>query len=176
MRKSSLLLIVFYLVSFTVAAKSIQESLAENGFVTPNKAVLAINFELNNLDGLKKQLTDYRGKVVFLNFWATWCGPCRIEMPSMEKVYKKFKEDGLVVLAVNLGESSTIVREFMEEYNLSFPVLMDKDNSVAALYGVRSIPTTYLIDREGNILGMAVGAREWNSLTYRKLFREILKQ
>ena len=176
MRKSLLFLLIIFLISYTVSAKSLQESMTENGLAIPKKPTSSINFELENLNGLKEQLTDYKGKVVFLNFWATWCGPCRIEMPSMERLYTEFKEDGLVILAVNLGESSAIAGEFMKSNNLSFPVLLDEDQTVAAIYGVRSIPTTYLIDRDGNILGMAVGAREWDSLSFRKLFKEILKQ
>jgi thiol-disulfide isomerase/thioredoxin len=176
MKKSFLFLLIIFLISYTVSAKSLQESMAENGLAIPKKTTSSINFELENLDGLKEQLTDYRGKVVFLNFWATWCGPCRIEMPSMERIYNEFQDDGMVILAVNLGESSAIAGEFMKSNNLSFPVLLDKDQTVATIYGVRSIPTSYLIDRDGNIMAMAVGAREWDSLSFRKLFREILKQ
>lgn len=175
MKKTTLILIIIISLSVAVSAGTIQERLTENGFAISKKIVQSINFKLENIQGIEEELTDYRGKVVFLNFWATWCGPCRYEMPSMEKLYNEFKGDGLEILAINLGEKAPVIKEFMEEYNLSFPVLLDKDNSVAMNYGVRSIPTTYLIDRDGNILGMAVGAREWDSNALRELFREILK-
>lgn len=175
MNKRALILLVFISVSVVASAGTIQEMLTDNGFALSKKIVPSINFKLENLNGIEVELSDYHGKVVFLNFWATWCGPCRYEMPSMEKLYNEFKEAGLEILAINLGETAPVVKEFMEEYNLSFPALLDKDNSVAQVYGVRSIPTTYLIDRDGHILGMAVGAREWDSNALRKLFREILK-
>lgn len=175
MKKTILILIIIISLSVAVSAGTIQERLTENGFAISDKIVQSINFKLENIHGIEEELTDYRGKVVFLNFWATWCGPCRYEMPSMEKLHNEFKGDGLEILAINLGETVPLVKEFLEEYNLSFTVLMDKDNSVAQVYGVRSIPTTYLIDRDGDILGMAVGAREWDSNALRELFREILK-
>lgn len=175
MNKRALILLVFISVSVVASAGTIQEMLTDNGFALSKKIVPSINFKLENLNGIEVELSDYHGKVVFLNFWATWCGPCRYEMPSMEKLYNEFEEAGLEILAINLGETAPVVKEFMEEYNLSFPALLDKDNSVAQVYGVRSIPTTYLIDRDGHILGMAVGAREWDSNALRKLFREILK-
>jgi thiol-disulfide isomerase/thioredoxin len=176
MRKIFLFLaLLFILLSYNISAKTLKESLSENGFAIPKKTVQLINFELKNLDGLTKQLTDYKGKVVLLNFWATWCGPCRIEMPSMDKLYKEFEKDGFELLAVNIGESSEIAGKFMKSNNLSFPVLLDEDQSVAASYGIRSIPTSFLIDKDGNILGMAVGAREWDSSSFRILFTELLK-
>ena len=175
MKKRTLILFIIISLSVTVSAGTIQERLTDNGFLVSNKIVPSINFKLENINGIEEELTDYRGKVVFLNFWATWCGPCRYEMPSMEKLYNEFKGDGLEILAINLGETAPVIKEFIEEYNLSFPVLLDKDNSVAMIYGARSIPTTYLIGRDGKILGMAVGAREWDSNALRALFREILK-
>ncbi len=175
MKKIILILLIIISLSTAISAATIQEKMAENGFSTADKTVPSINFKLENIEGIEKELTDYRGKVVFLNFWATWCGPCRYEMPSMEKLYKEFKDDGLEILAINLGESAPDVGEFMEEYKLSFPALLDTDRSVSLKYGVRSIPTTYLIGRDGNILGMAVGAREWDSDAIKQLFREILE-
>ena len=175
MKKINLVLVIIISISTAISAATIQEKLTENGFATADKTVPSINFKLENIEGTEKELTDYRGKVVFLNFWATWCGPCRYEMPSMEKLYKEFKNDGLEILAINLGESAPDVGEFMEEYKLSFPALLDTDRSISLKYGVRSIPTTYLIGRDGNILGMVVGAREWDSDAIKQLFREILE-
>ncbi len=176
-KRSLVLFIIIFTFSVNIFADTgtIKELLAQNGFSVPKKTVSSINFKLANLNGVEKELADYKGKIVFLNFWASWCGPCRSEMSSMETLYNEFREKGLVILAINLGENPAIVKKFKKDNNLSFPVLMDKDHSASALYGVRSIPTTYLIDRSGNILGMTVGSREWNSPVFRSLFREILK-
>ena len=123
----------------------------------------APDFSLKNLKGEVVNLENLKGKVVFLNFWATWCPPCRDEMPSMEKLYTKFKDKDFIMLAVNLREKPKTVRSFKEEYRLNFPILLDTDGSVSYLYGVRSIPATFLIDREGHLIGRAIGARDWAS-------------
>jgi thiol-disulfide isomerase/thioredoxin len=108
-------------------------------------------------------LSAFRGKVVFLNFWATWCGPCRSEMPSMEALYNRFKESGLEILAVNSGEDQEEVLSFMKSNGLSFPALLDVDGKVSGAYGIQAIPTTFLIDREGNIILRMVGSLDWNT-------------
>ena len=108
-------------------------------------------------------LSELRGKVVFLNFWATWCGPCRDEMPSIEALHTKYKDKGLEVLGVNSGERAEEVLAFMRSYNLSFPTVLDRDGTVGRAYGIQAIPTTYLIDREGNIVMRLVGSIDWNT-------------
>ncbi|HDZ49746.1 MAG TPA: TlpA family protein disulfide reductase [Candidatus Aerophobetes bacterium] len=121
----------------------------------------APDFTLKNLEGFSVSLKDFAGKVVFLNFWATWCGPCRDEMPSMEKLWQRFKEEAFVILAVDLREEKEEVNSFMKDYGLTFPVLLDSRGEVGSMFGVRAIPTTYLIDSEGRIVGKALGARDW---------------
>lgn len=123
--------------------------------------VKAQNFILKNLSGNEVSLKDYRGQIILINFWATWCLPCRIEMPSMEKLYAKYKKDGFTILAIDLQEDADDVKAFKEEYKLNFPILLDSDGSVAQFYGVISIPTTYLVDRDGYLIGVAIGARNW---------------
>lgn len=145
------------------------------GFDTPTEALPSIDFELANLQGLNEKLSDYKGQVVFLNFWATWCGPCRSEMPAMEEVYRELKDDGFVILAVDLAEETQTVQDFVDDYGLTFPVLLDQTGQVGGMYDARSIPTTYLVDRDGNILGRAIGARPWEDDAYMDLFRDILK-
>ncbi|MBC8550722.1 MAG: TlpA family protein disulfide reductase [Candidatus Brocadiales bacterium] len=175
------LIITFTMVTLlmlgTVSAVSIEtlnEKFMAQGFSIPKTTLASIDFELKNIEGKMENLSDYKGKVVFLNFWATWCGPCRLEMPSMQKLYDEFKDDGLEIVAVNLGERQKTVVKYLEENKLTFPVLLDETNMVAGIYGARSIPTTYIIDREGNILSMTVGTREWYSEESRALFSEIL--
>ena len=141
------------------------------------KPVPAPGFTLNTLDGRKVSLKDFKGKVVFLNFWATWCPPCIVEMPSMEALHKKFKDKGLVVMAVNSEENMNKVGKFIKKKNYTFLVLLDEDGSVANdSYRAIGFPTTYLIDKLGNVVGKAEGAREWDSQESVKLIEEILKR
>jgi thiol-disulfide isomerase/thioredoxin len=118
----------------------------------------APDFELYDLDGDVHQLSDYKGTPVFLNFWATWCGPCRGEMPHLEEVYEEWKDNDLTFFAVNIGESSTDVVSFLEYYGFNMPVLLDSAKTVSRKYGVSGIPTTYFIDEDGIIQNKVVGA------------------
>ena len=115
--------------------------------------------------GLAKNMSlgELQGKVVFLNFWATWCGPCRVEMPSMEALYQKYKDRGFEILAVNSGERYPEVLAFMKENNFTFPTVLDTNNAVNRQYGIRAIPTSYLIDRDGKIIMTLVGSIDWNT-------------
>ncbi len=97
-----------------------------------------------------------------LNFWATWCGPCIEEMPSMEKLHQQFKDRGLVVLAVAAGEKPQDVKDFMREYQLTFLALVDSNEEVVGAYNVRSIPLTYFINPKGEVVGKIFGARQWD--------------
>ena len=110
-----------------------------------------------------QKLSDLKGKVVFLNFWATWCGPCRIEMPSMENLYSRYRDRGLEMLAVNCMEKEQDVLAFMKENKFSFPVVLDNEGKAGNTYGIQAIPTTFLIDREGNIIIRLVGSIEWDT-------------
>ncbi len=127
-------------------------------------------------DGNTIRLEDFRGKVVFLNFWATWCIPCRLEMPAMERLYQEFKGRGLVVLAVNVQEGPQAVRAFLREHKLTFPVVLDPKGAAAMTYLVHGLPATYLIDRKLRIVGRAFGAREWDSKDGRAYIRALLEE
>ena len=118
----------------------------------------APDFELYDLDGDVHKLSEYKGSPVFLNFWATWCGPCRGEMPHLEDVYEEWKDDGLTFFAVNIGESSTDVISFLDYFGFTMPVLLDSAKTVSRRYGVSGIPTTYFIDEDGIIQNKVVGA------------------
>jgi len=121
------------------------------------------DFTLPLLGGANASLSSYKGKIVILNFWATWCPPCRAEMPSMEKLYQRFKNQGLEILAVDLGESAVTVRRFIQNNRYTFPVMLDTDNRIGSLYGIQAIPTTFIIDREGKIIARVIGSIEWDS-------------
>jgi thiol-disulfide isomerase/thioredoxin len=113
--------------------------------------------------GETQKLSELKGKVVFLNFWATWCGPCRAEMPSMEAIYNRYKEKGLEILAVNCQERQPEVLAYKEDNNFSFPILLDGDGKVSGAYGIQAIPTTFLLDREGRIILRLVGSINWDT-------------
>lgn len=134
----------------------------------------AEDFTLKTLKGGTMSLKDYRGRLIFLNFWATWCGPCRAEMPSMQRLWEEFKEEDFVILAINIQEESKLVSSFMNERGLSFPVLLDEKGKVARSYGIRGIPTTFFLNPEGQIIGKAVGARDWASKESFQLIEELL--
>jgi thiol-disulfide isomerase/thioredoxin len=156
-------------------AESLMQGLRGQGVGTAPKPLDPIEFELQDLKGKYIKLSGLKGKVVFLNFWATWCGPCRTEMPSMQRLYEQFKDQGLEILAVDLQEDKTRVQSFVKELGLTFTVLLDTKGTVGAQYTARAIPTTYLLDRQGFVFARTVGAREWDTPEMLELFRHILK-
>lgn len=151
---------------FTVFPPSVQAKdhyASTIGVIKVEPPMEAPEFSLPDLEGKQVALKDFRGSVVFLNVWASWCPACRAEMPSMERLYQRLKDRGFTILAVNLRENPATVRAFMEQFRLTFPALLDRRGKVASLYGVWSIPTTVLIDPDGNIVGRAIGGRDWSS-------------
>jgi peroxiredoxin len=124
----------------------------------------APNFSLEDLKGKKLELRNFKGKVVFLNFWATWCGPCKEEMPSIEALYQQFKEKDFVFLTISVDyEGKKPVKEFIEKQRYTFPVLLDPKCETLDLYKVTRIPTTFIIDKNRKIIGKATGPRDWKS-------------
>lgn len=174
--KKFIFVISIVFISVTGYAESIQDKLLKLGISVTDKKTESIDFELEDMNGNLRTLSSYRGKLVFLNFWATWCGPCRIEMPSMQRLYNELNNDGFEIIAVDLMEDKKVVKKFLDQNNLTFPVLLDKKGNVGALYGVRSIPTTYLIDKDGYIIARQIGAREWDTQEIQSVFRDILQK
>ncbi len=131
---------------------------------------LAPDFTLQFADGTKTQLSDWQGQPVVLNFWATWCAPCREEMPEFVAAYDRYQGDGLVVVGINAQESASQAAEFMGEFDMAFPVALDVRGDVQQLYNVRGLPTTVFIDREGRIV------ERWAGLLRASALEELLAE
>ncbi|HHW30760.1 MAG TPA: TlpA family protein disulfide reductase [Clostridiaceae bacterium] len=144
---------------------------------TKKDAPLAPDFTIEDMEGNKVSLSDFRGKYVFMNFWATWCGYCVQEMPDLDKAYKEMEKEGdAVIIAVNVQEELETVKKFIEEGNLSMPVLMDYKGEASRLYGIHvsGIPVTYVIDREGALYGRIIGATDYDTIM--GVLEEIMKE
>jgi peroxiredoxin len=146
------------------------QSRSRTGFAAPD-------FALPDLHGRTRRLSEFRGKVVFLNVWTTWCPPCRMEMPSMEALYRQFRDQDFVVLAVNADENGAeAARPFVAEFGLTFPVLLDPEGRVSTRYGVTGYPETFIIDRDGHVVKHTIGPAEWQSAQMVDYFRELLER
>ncbi|HUF43580.1 MAG TPA: redoxin domain-containing protein [Verrucomicrobiae bacterium] len=156
-------------------AKSRQDLLKTIGL---NRPVItqAADFSLHEASGGFSSLAQYRGALVLLNFWATWCPPCREEMPSMERLNRTFGGQGLAVVAINQRENAALVSRFMKTHSLNFPAPLDMDGRVAASYRVYGIPVTYLIDNNGRAIGMKSGAHDWALPAVIDAFRKLIAE
>ena len=148
---------------------------SENLAFAKTPGSLAPDFTLPDLDGKNVTLSKFRGKVVLLNFWNTWCGPCRAEMPSLNNLYLELKDKGLVVLSISIDTSEEPVRAFISERKLVFPVLMDKKQKVySKKYFLYGLPVTFLIDKKGIIVEKFIGERDWSSQEMKEKIARLL--
>lgn len=138
---------------------------------------VAPDFNLPDLNEKEIRLSDFRGKVVFLNFWATWCKPCREEMPSMEILYKNFEKDGLVILAISIDRVTTKkdIPPFVKALNLTFPILIDSWGQTDKRYKLMGVPETYIIDQQGILREKVIGPRDWTILDNLQVVTQLLK-
>ena len=136
----------------------------------------APDFTLVNPDGKKLSLKDYRGKLVFLNFWATWCTYCRTEMPAMDRLYREFKSKGFEILAVNVKDDRKAALAFVKDLKLSYPIMLDPEGEIGLLYGAWGMPATYLIDENGIVLARMWGPADWYSPEARNLIEALLEK
>lgn len=172
-----ILLLAIMMMSVSVQADWRQPELSHN--LTPvKKIVQAYNFDLQNIDEENKKLSEYRGKVVLLNFWATWCPPCIREMPSMERLHQQVDAANFNVIAVNQMESMDDVFAFTGQLEVdpTFEILFDTSSKVSQQYAVRGLPTTYLIDKKGNIRYRAVGGREFDHPEVVKIINQLMAE
>jgi len=136
----------------------------------------AADFTLPARDGGTVRLSELRGQVVMINFWATWCGPCRQEMPLLQQLYGKYEPLGFTLLGVNVEPDSASAQEWLKKVSVSFPILFDRDNKVSAQFGVEAMPSTVLIDREGNVRHVHRGYKPGDESTYADLVRGLVKE
>ena len=154
---------------------AIQDPYQTLSLIKPKKLRSAKSFTVPTPNGSTLRLTDQRDKVVMLNFWATWCPPCLEEMPSMQRLYDRFKANGFVVVALSIdSEGGQVVTPFLKEHKLTFPVGLDPKMKVAELYQIRALPSTFLIDKQGRTVAMALGPREWDGVAARALIQSLL--
>jgi peroxiredoxin len=143
---------------------------------TVQPAAAAPDFTLRSLDGPNLRLSEQRGRVVLVNFWATWCGPCRQEMPHLNQLYDKYRDSGFVLLGVNIDDHARAAAELSAKLGLKFPVLLDTDKSVTRRYALDSMPGTVLIDRDGKVRHVHKGYREGVEATYDAQIRALVKE
>jgi len=139
-------------------------------------ATPAPDFTLRTMGGPNLRLAEQRGQVVVLNFWATWCGPCRQEMPHLNRLYEKYKASGFVLLGVNVDDDVRNATEVAGKLNIKFPVLLDTDKKVSKLYDMSTMPATIVIDREGRVRYIHRGYRDGYEATYDQQIRELMKE
>ena len=142
--------------------------------VTP--ASTAPDFTLRTLSGPNMRLQEQRGQVVLVNFWATWCGPCRQEIPHLNKLYDKYRASGFVLLGVNIDEDAKLATDLAARLGVKFPVLLDTDKKVSRLYDMRDMPATVVIDRDGRVRYIHRGYRDGYEETYDQQIRALLKE
>lgn len=173
----SLVLVVGALVTASAVdaqlAQSVKRSPIERGVVQVGDE--APNFMLRDLAGNVVSLWQLRGKVVLLNFWATWCGPCRVEMPAMEQLYRTLPRGEFEILAVSTdSQGAAVTRPFQKRMGFTFPILHDSEYRVGLAYGARTIPITFMVDRQGIVRQKIFGARDWDSPEARDLIQALL--
>jgi peroxiredoxin len=147
---------------------------AASAAITPSAG--APDFTLPSVSGPNLRLQEQRGRVVMVNFWATWCGPCRVEMPHLSRLYDKYRGSGFVVLGVNIDEDPRKAASLASQLGMSFPVLLDTDKKVSRLYDLSTMPSTILIDRDGRVRYVHRGYRDGYEDTYEKQIRELLRE
>jgi peroxiredoxin len=157
--------ILILLVSFSFTAQGGEDDLFSKMRINPIKGnKKAPDFSLKDLNGKKFEMKQFKGKVIFLNFWATWCGPCKEEMPGLEVLHRQFKEKNFVLLTISVDyEGMKPVREFIDKHQYTFPVLLDPKSETLDPFEVKGIPTTFLVDKNGRMIGKAIGSRDWKS-------------
>ena len=136
----------------------------------------APDFTLKSMAGTNLKLTEQRGKIIVINFWASWCGPCRKEMPVLQKFYDKYQDLGVSVWGVNVEQENQAGRDFLADLNLSFPILFDASNTISAMYQVEAMPTTIIVDRDGLVRYAFKGYKPGYEKKYAKAIKKLIRE
>lgn len=168
--------IMICLLTFSISAETTRELLKNEGFYVPEKKIYIEDFELNDIKGNITTLSEEKGKIILLNFWATWCAPCIYEMPSLEALHRNMSREGMKIITISLGERTKTVRRFINRGGYTFQVLLDPENLTGILYGIKSIPTTLIINKEGYIIASYTGARKWDKESLITLFQILINE
>jgi cytochrome c biogenesis protein CcmG/thiol:disulfide interchange protein DsbE len=185
MRQRSRKRLAWIALAFSLTALLVLTWSQRDRFIPVGVGARAPEYSAPNLQGEPVSLASFKGKVVVLNVWATWCQPCRVEMPALERLHKQLHGDGLEVVAVSVdtpigtlspnGQPGGNVRAFAESMGLSFLILHDRKRSIEELFLVQGLPTTFIIDKNGRIQQKVVGARAWDNPAYVTYFKELLR-
>ncbi len=159
---SSIFLLSIYLLASTAMAEEISGP--------------APNFTLKSRSGENLKLSEYRGEVVMINFWASWCGPCRQEMPLLEQLYTRYSPLGFTILGINVEEDSKLAEKLLEEIPVNFPILFDTENAVSEKYNVVAMPSTIMVDRDGNMRYLHLGYMPGYEVDYEKQIKELIRE
>lgn len=162
------------------ASKTLGIALLSLLFCTTGQAVTvsdaAPDFTLKSLEGSNLRLEEYRGRVVLLNFWASWCGPCRQEMPLLDRLHHRYEDTGFAVLGVNVEGETGPAREIVEKTNVTFPILIDDGQKVSALYNLEAMPSTVVIDRDGVVRYIHLGYKPGDEAKYVEVVKQLIRE
>jgi len=154
--------------------RSLGQLFVDMGVETFPSNTSQVEIQLQDLYGTDVNISDFRGKIVFLNFWATWCPTCVVEMPSMEKLHRKLKDKDFALVSISLQDPAAEVKRFFKQNELTFTALLDSTGKTVPGFGIRAIPTTLILDKIGRIIGRVMGAREWNSRESMAMFEQLI--
>lgn len=177
MRLKAFLTTLIIVLTTSCASPNSNQLIEAAALIKPTTRVAAPNFELKNLAGKNVSLFEFRGKVVLLHFWATWCRSCRVEMPVLEELTQKFAGEDFVVLAISVDRgSSKIVKKVASGFAVSFPVLLDPSGEVRKNYEITALPTSYLIGKDGKLSAKQLGAASWSSAKHQNFIEKLLAE
>ena len=142
---------------------TLDDAVRELDLIRPSRQKIAEDFTLGLAGGGSFRLGEQRGQVVLINFWATWCPPCREEMPALERLYRQHKEQGLVLVAISIDSDPAVVSPYVKASKLTFPIALDPKAEVANKYGVRALPSSFVVDGQGTMTALALGPRAWDN-------------